>query len=71
MSYHDKRLAVTGHKGSERVKRNAGGFVIRGALTVNLFQTMPRIPGGSVAGDWKKVGGDIRTAMRKVRAECD
>ena len=53
---------VTGRK--RRVITRAAS-AMRGVESITLFPEPPTIRLGSIADDWRAVGGDIRTAMRK------
>lgn len=69
MSYHDRSLLV-GRKAkrgaSVEVKRKA----LNGVFSITLWAKPPRFEMGSIDGDWRAVGKDIRKAI-KSQEVCD
>lgn len=64
MTYHDRRLSVPG-AASAKPERSRLSGAFRGINDMSLFPSLPDIKLGSVADDWRAVGGDIRKAMKK------
>ncbi|WP_167542928.1 hypothetical protein [Novosphingobium capsulatum] len=66
MSYHDRNL----QKAARAVrKRGTGAYfdsVLRGIGLITLHPPSPNIPQGSIGGDWRAVGNDMRKAMREL-----
>ena len=69
MSYHDRRL-LEGRKAPAKKGKQLRRQVLNGTLSLTLFPKSPRIALGSIEGDWKAVGKDIRKAMKSFEA-CD
>lgn len=59
MKLHARRVGATRQVKSSRARR----YLKQGALSVNLWSTMPAIELGTIADDWKAVGGDMRSAI--------
>ena len=67
MTFHDKRLIAMPRV---QVRRRKRMLMKEGALTLNLWQSMPEIKIGQVADDWKAVGADIRQAISQYAEDC-
>lgn len=65
MSYYDKQLVLTG-RASRRKFRHS---MMRGVDLISLSPRPPHFEFGSVEGDWRAIGGDLRRAMRRIYAE--
>lgn len=65
MSHYDKRLAIAG----KIAKRKFRHSMMRGINLISLTPPAPRFEFGSVEGDWRAVGSDMRRAMQRIRAE--
>lgn len=67
MTYHDRRL-LEGQKAELKKRSKRSRSVLGGAFSLTLFPKSPRIEIGSIEGDWKAVGNDIRKAMKSYEA---
>lgn len=65
MSYHDKHLSLSGTAAKNSLRRS----MLRGIGLLSLTPRSPTIRFGSVEGDWRAVGGDMRRAMQRIHAE--
>lgn len=65
MSYHDKRLAIRGKIAKRSLRRS----MLRGIGLISLNPPPPHFEFGSVEGDWRAVGDDMRRAMQRLCAE--
>lgn len=65
MSYHNKRLALRGRIAKRSLRRS----MLRGIELISLTPPSPHFEFGSVEGDWRAIGGDIRRAMQRVHVE--
>lgn len=67
MSFHDHRqFSIVGAALTRRHARS----VLRGIGQITLYPTAPNIRLGSLRGDLKKVGGDMRAAIHQMEL-CD
>jgi len=65
MTFHTRRFAAT-----RNVKDvNTRLYLKEGALTLNLWNSMPKIEIGSVGDDWNAVGADLRKALSQYADE--
>lgn len=69
MTYHDCRL-LESRKAELKKRVKLGRNALNGAFSLTLFPKSPRIEIGSMEGDWKAVGNDIRKAIKSY-GECD
>lgn len=65
MTFHDRRMSAARKVGNLRNLH----LLKQGTWTINLWNTMPTIALGTVADDWKAVGGDIRYALTQFTDE--
>jgi hypothetical protein len=53
------------------VSKDAGRLLCKGVGSISLFHTMSdyraRVAAGSIAGDWKNIGQDMRHSITTVR----
>jgi hypothetical protein len=66
MTFHDKRLSAARKVKAFRRRR----LLKEGAVTLNLWNTMPIIKLGTLSDDWKAVGADMRSALSQYADEC-
>ena len=65
MTFHDRRFKVA-RKVESLKSRN---LLKSGALSINLWNSMPAISFGSEVDDWNAIGSDIRLAMKQFADE--
>ena len=68
MSYHDRRLLEDRKAPAKKKGKQLRRQTLNGAFSLTLFPKSPRIALGSIEGDWKAVGKDIRKAMKSFEA---
>ncbi len=66
MTFHDRRIDAARKVKAFRKRR----LMKQGALTLNIWNTMPVIKLGTAADDWRAVGADMRRAMSQYADEC-
>lgn len=59
MTFHVRGVGAARKVKNVRARR----LLKQGALSVNLWNTMPAIKIGTIADDWKAVGADMRNAL--------
>lgn len=69
MTYHDRRL-LESRKAELKKRAKLSRNALNGAFSLTLFPKSPRIEIGSIEGDWKAVGDDIRKAIKSYDS-CD
>jgi len=73
MTFHHRRIDATRKVKffrGEICKARRAHLIKDGALTINLWNTMPPTEVGTVADDWKAVGADMRQALSQYADEC-
>lgn len=69
MTFHHSRL-LEGRKVELKSRVRLGRSVLNGGFSLTLNPKSPCIELGSIEGDWKAVGNDIREAMKPYET-CD